>query len=216
MALSTGKIARVMLESAKEMYEQQMQLLTLTDFHEPDGGAMQNSSNFVWSPVQQHAPIISGWDLTGSERGFREAIAAGIGDRAELANNLGLVLRKQGKLTEAVKLFDEALEKNPGMVEALNNRAVAYRKMKRYKEATADLEKVLKADPDSGHAQFNLGTVYEARGQIKEAIRYYRQYLDNPSRTPGLDETLIRQRITALEAEGSSVSWPAGQGRKGR
>ena len=72
MALSTGKIAEVMFEKAKETHEHQMQLIELTDFHEPDAGQMQNASNFVWYPVQQHAPIISGWDLTGLETGIIE------------------------------------------------------------------------------------------------------------------------------------------------
>jgi hypothetical protein len=72
MALSTGKIAEVMFEKYKETYEQQPQLLTLTDFHEPDSGMMQNGSNFVWYPVEQHSPIISGWDLTNEETGIIE------------------------------------------------------------------------------------------------------------------------------------------------
>lgn len=33
---------------------------------------MQNAGNFVWYPVQQHAPVISGWDLTGNETGIIE------------------------------------------------------------------------------------------------------------------------------------------------
>ena len=61
-----------MFESTKETYEQQSQLVELTDFHEPAAGSMQNSSNFVWYPVEQHAPIISGWDMTGSETGIIE------------------------------------------------------------------------------------------------------------------------------------------------
>ena len=76
--------------------------------------------------------------------------------------------------------------------------------------------KALEIAPDFGHAQFNLGTVYEALGQVGEAIKYYRKYLDNPKRTPGLDEALILQRISALEAEVSSVSWSAGKLKKGR
>ena len=72
MALSTGKIAEVMFEKTKETYEHQMQMLNLTFFHQPDAGSMQNSGNFVWYPVQQHAPVISGWDLTGSETGIIE------------------------------------------------------------------------------------------------------------------------------------------------
>jgi hypothetical protein len=72
MSLSTGKIAEVMFEKAKETYEHQDMLLDLTDFHEPDGAQMQNSGNVVWYPVQQHAPIIEGWDLTGQETGIIE------------------------------------------------------------------------------------------------------------------------------------------------
>lgn len=64
---TTGKIAEVLFESAIETYEHQMQMLDLVDHFEPDGGTMQNSGNYVWRPVQQHAPIINGWDLTGEE-----------------------------------------------------------------------------------------------------------------------------------------------------
>ena len=72
MALSTGKIAQVMFEKTKETYEHQMQMVEMTDFHQPDAGTMQNAGNFIWYPVQQHAPIISGWDLTGQETGIIE------------------------------------------------------------------------------------------------------------------------------------------------
>jgi len=72
MSLSTGKIAEVMFEKTKETYEHQMSMLNMVNFHEPGGGDMQNSGNFVWYPVQQHAPVISGWDLTGTETGIIE------------------------------------------------------------------------------------------------------------------------------------------------
>jgi len=72
MALSTGKIAEVMFEKFKEMYEAQQTLLTLVDFHEPPGGSMQNASNVIWYPVQQQAPVIAGWDLSDTETGIIE------------------------------------------------------------------------------------------------------------------------------------------------
>lgn len=65
--LSTGKIAEVMFESYKETFEQSPQMLDMCTFMEPDAGMMQNSGNVVWRTKQQHAPIISGWDLTGLE-----------------------------------------------------------------------------------------------------------------------------------------------------
>lgn len=63
----TGKIVEVMFEKALETYEHQMDMLSLVDFFQPEAGTMQNAGNFIWRPVQQHAPIITGWDLTGQE-----------------------------------------------------------------------------------------------------------------------------------------------------
>jgi hypothetical protein len=70
--LSTGKIAEVMFETYLETYEQQPALLNKVNFHEPDGETMQNSSNVIWYPVEQHAPVISGWDLSNQETGIIE------------------------------------------------------------------------------------------------------------------------------------------------
>ncbi len=64
---TTGKIAEVLFESAIETYEHQMQMLELVEHFQPNSGDMQNAGNVVWRPVQQHAPIIDGWDLTGLE-----------------------------------------------------------------------------------------------------------------------------------------------------
>lgn len=72
MALTTGKTVEVLFEKTKETYEHQMQLLDLTMYEEPDGGAMQNSGNVIWRPVQQHRPILTGWDLSGQEQDIIE------------------------------------------------------------------------------------------------------------------------------------------------
>lgn len=64
---TTGKVVEVLFEKTKETYEHQMQLLDLTMYEQPEPGRMQNSDNVIWRPLQQHAPIISGWDLAGQE-----------------------------------------------------------------------------------------------------------------------------------------------------
>jgi len=81
MALSAGKIAEVMFEKFKETHGKQTQLIELTNYHEPNSTTMQDASNVIWYPVQQHAPIISGWDLTGEETGIiEETYPAVLGD----------------------------------------------------------------------------------------------------------------------------------------
>ncbi len=78
--LTAGKIAEVMFDKALETYEPQDMLLPTTTFMEPDGATMQNSGNTLWRPVQQHRPVISGWDLTGQEQGIiEETYAAYLG-----------------------------------------------------------------------------------------------------------------------------------------
>jgi len=71
-SLTAGKIAEVIFENALETYEHQDMLLDQVSFFEPEGADMQNSGNVIWRPVQQHAPILPGWDLTGQETGIIE------------------------------------------------------------------------------------------------------------------------------------------------
>lgn len=71
-ALTSGKIAEVLFEEALDTYEHQDMMLPITTFMEPDGADLQNAGNVIWRPVQQHAPVIPGWDLTGLETGIIE------------------------------------------------------------------------------------------------------------------------------------------------
>ena len=64
---STGKIVEVLYEQALETFETQDSMLDRVSFFKPEASAMQNGDNFVWRPVEQHAPILEGWDLTGQE-----------------------------------------------------------------------------------------------------------------------------------------------------
>lgn len=70
MALTTGKIAEVLFENALETFESQQMLLDKVDFWTPSADDMQNSGNFIWRQVAQHAPIITGFDLTGLATGI--------------------------------------------------------------------------------------------------------------------------------------------------
>ncbi len=69
---TTGKTIILMMEDALETFETQDTLLPMVDFYEPTAEDMQNAGNFVWRPVEQHAPIIDGWDMTGNETGIIE------------------------------------------------------------------------------------------------------------------------------------------------
>lgn len=68
--LTTGKAIELFAEEFVETHEQETQMLGLTDTFTVAPGALQNSSNFVWRGVQQHAPLLSGWDLSGQATGI--------------------------------------------------------------------------------------------------------------------------------------------------
>ena len=63
----TGKIVEVLFENALDTYNHQTSMMDMVDVFKPNSGDFQNAGNFIWRPVQQHAPIINGWDLTGQE-----------------------------------------------------------------------------------------------------------------------------------------------------
>lgn len=65
---ASGKIAEVLFEKSLDSYEAQTMLIDKTDVFTPESGTMQNSNNVIWRPVQQHAPILTGFDLTGQEQ----------------------------------------------------------------------------------------------------------------------------------------------------
>lgn len=70
--LTAGKIAEVYFENFIEKYEHQTLMLNLVDGEQPDAAKLQNAGNTIWYPVQQHRPVLTGFDLTGQEQGIIE------------------------------------------------------------------------------------------------------------------------------------------------
>ncbi len=68
--LSSGKIAEVMFGSYVDTWEKQDLMLDLVDAEQVDQAKLQNAGNTIWYPVQQHRPILKGFDLTGQEQGI--------------------------------------------------------------------------------------------------------------------------------------------------
>jgi hypothetical protein len=69
--LTSQKIALALMENAIETFESQQGFLPYVELIDGVSAAgLQNSNNVAWRPVQQHAPDISGWDVTGLETGI--------------------------------------------------------------------------------------------------------------------------------------------------
>ncbi len=146
-------------------------------------------------------------DLAGAEAMLRERARREGGPDPVTANNLGLVLKSKGAWEAALSMFNLAISARPAFPEALNNRAVLLRRMGRYDAAEADLRTALSLAPAFAEAQLDYGVLLESRGRKGEALRLYQAYLANPERIPGMEETLVRQRASALEAEMAVSQW---------
>jgi tetratricopeptide (TPR) repeat protein len=98
----------------------------------------------------------------------------------------GSILSVQGNADEAVKLLNEAVEKekNLGYWEpphytrpVLESLGAAYLRAGRYTDARAAFEKILKTRPGSGFAYLAIARTYAGAGEKAKAAEFYRQFL---------------------------------------
>ncbi|CAG8436624.1 11068_t:CDS:2 [Scutellospora calospora] len=92
---------------------------------------------------------------------------------SKLYSNRSAVLVKQGKLVEAIKDMDKALELDPAFVKVLKRRADTYMKLEKYSEAVQDLKAALEIDSTNQELRREL---HNAERELKKASRkdYYK------------------------------------------
>jgi protein O-GlcNAc transferase len=93
-------------------------------------------------------------------------------------NNLGLVLKEQGKTEEAVACYRHALGLKPDFVEALNNLGLVLREQGRLDEAVACCRRAAELKPQAAEPYNNLGNALKDQGKLDEAISFYRRSLE--------------------------------------
>lgn len=67
MANNTAKTIVTFYESVLEQMNQDTTMARRVDIDTVDGGTLQNANNIYWKTVEQQAPVITGWDMTGQE-----------------------------------------------------------------------------------------------------------------------------------------------------
>jgi serine/threonine protein kinase/Flp pilus assembly protein TadD len=90
--------------------------------------------------------------------------------------NLGVVLRNQGKLPEAITAFRKAIELGPGSATAHNNLGSALQDQGRLDEAMAQYRQAIRIN-DHPVSHFNLACVLRDQGQFEEAAAEFRKTL---------------------------------------
>jgi len=96
-------------------------------------------------------------------------------------NRLFLAARikhREGNLQEAIALYRQALEQEPGSYKILNNLAAALEDTGRLDEAETNLREAIPLNPDEPSLHYNLGHVLHQRERYQEAINAYGRALE--------------------------------------
>ncbi len=139
-----------------------------------------------------HADALHLCGVLAHQTGRQDAAATLIG-RAILENNrmpafhnnLGNVLKAQGRLEEADASYRNALTLKPDYFEAYYNLGLLRQTLGRFDEAAACYEKVLAYKPDHAEAYNNLGNALQAQGKLDQALAAYGRAL---SYKPGFSD----------------------------
>jgi predicted O-linked N-acetylglucosamine transferase (SPINDLY family) len=103
--------------------------------------------------------------------------AAGAGRSADLQFSIGVSLHLLGRLAEAARCYQCAIELSPGSPPAgvHNNLGVVLQGLGRTVEAVPCLREAVKRDPESADAMGNLGNALRELGRLDEAIEAYQR-----------------------------------------
>ena len=108
---------------------------------------------------------------------WSHALAVSPSARAEL--NVGMMLARQGRLTDGVDHVEQALLRNPAFLDAYVGMGTLLTQQGRGKEALEYFAIALRINPRSAEAHNNLGLALENQGRLGEAIAQYRAALES-------------------------------------
>lgn len=92
-------------------------------------------------------------------------------------NNLGIALKGQGRLDEAIEQYSEALLIKPDHARAHNNLGIALQEKGKTDDAIEHFKEALRIVPDFEEVYNNLGTVFKDLGRVDDAIAHFREAL---------------------------------------
>lgn len=96
---------------------------------------------------------------------------------SRMYNNLGAVLKEQGKMEEARRAIEKAVEINPEIADSQFNLGYFYAIEGRLDEALACYQKTITLNPRHYIAYNNIGGIYEATDNDTLALSFYRRAL---------------------------------------
>jgi tetratricopeptide (TPR) repeat protein len=145
---------------------------------------------------------LDAWNLLGlalyrlkraeeAEAAYRSGLA--VRPRADLMNNLGLLLKGQDRFNEAMDCFQAAIRLAPRLADGYANLGRLLRQSGNAGGARAMLARAVALNPDLPLARSDLGGLLFTQGLYEEAAAHFRAYLTLS--LPGLGPDQLRQAV---------------------
>ncbi|MBL7993933.1 tetratricopeptide repeat protein [bacterium] len=112
-------------------------------------------------------------------------------------NKMGLIFLRKGMVEEAIVEFENAIEKNPNLVESYNNLGLAFMQSGDHAKAVEILQKGCEMEPQFADLKNNLGLAYSKAGMFTHALSAYEAAL---AINPKYSEAHLNSIITLLES----------------
>ena len=104
--------------------------------------------------------------------------------------NMGINLKRQGRLDEALIHYKRALELDPSNPVIMYNIGILFNIRSEYDEAIQALHKSIEFCTDNSHAYLALGDAYERMGNLQQSLQVF-QKLSSMASISGLREKIV-------------------------
>jgi tetratricopeptide (TPR) repeat protein len=115
--------------------------------------------------------------------------------------------RRRGNVAQALQLYDEINEVDPGFSPAWTNKGGLLAQAGRYREAAEALGQGLLAEPQNGQAHNNLGQCYHQLKQHAKAIECYQKAIQSGYRHGGVHYNIAAAYIALNDLNGALDAW---------
>jgi len=116
-------------------------------------------------------------DCAGALALLEDAIGFQEIDNSEAESLLACCYSEQGKIEEAIRIFQKLIEKNPDLLFMHKNMGRAYLRNGRFYEGIHTLEMLAERDPGYADLYYEVGNVYFQLGDYEKAAASFEKYL---------------------------------------
>ncbi len=131
------------------------------------------------------------------------------GPNHHMQNIVGITLLKDGRVSDALPYFQEAVRIRPNFARAHNNLGIVAQRQGRLQDALGHFRDAARFNPRDAEAQVNQANVLGDLGRVDEALRAYQRALDlSPGTAPGNAEIQHNLALTLVGAGRGSEALP--------